>query len=357
VKRRKIVGEAVSPLPYSLPIISILSLTHTSAHFTSSILISTILPLQLGRAERHKSLADRPVLHRSVITWSPVAIMVPKHPLEIPPSVSPTLKRAHTMISPIVKPSYRAHFDKLCALHNWTPSAAVRDKLARLFQLSGNRLQASELLPLAFSQHYPFIWMKDFLLLGYNDANDSVWYKAFSSGRGMARGRYYNSSQVNILGKHTLAKFWQSWAGVFDIEQRGLNRSHEYFTGVYLVLQKFPNLRYCCSRRGGNPRDPRDATRVTGVVEFPFNDDHPFTQETSGGSNDINLKPDENVVSDTHEDQDDARIIKREQRSSHSNEDSSKLTSRQSSTQPILDPVQPEQIPLSHSSPSRYTVN
>jgi hypothetical protein len=146
--------------------------------------------------------------------------MVRKHVLETRPSVSPNVKRARTEISPVVKRSYRVNFDRLCALHYWTPSAAVRDKLARLLQLSGNRLQASELLPLAFIQHYLYIWMKDFLLLGYNYANDSVWYKAFSSGRGMARGRYYNSSQVNILGKHTVAKFWQSWVDVFDLNKR-----------------------------------------------------------------------------------------------------------------------------------------
>jgi hypothetical protein len=48
--------------------------------------------------------------------------------------------------------------------------------------------------------------MKDFLLLGYNDINDSVWYKAFPAGGGLTRGCYYNSSQVNILGKHTVTK-------------------------------------------------------------------------------------------------------------------------------------------------------
>jgi hypothetical protein len=231
--------------------------------------------------------------------------MAPKHHLEAPMSSSHTVKRAHTSISPNVKRTYHLNFDRLCALHNWTPSAAVRDKLARLLQLSGDRLQASELLPLAFVQHYPFIWMKDFLLLGYNDINDSVWYKAFPAGRGLARGRYYNSSQVKILGKHTVTKFWQSRVDVFDIEQRGLDRSHAHFNGVYLILQKFPNLRYRCGQRGGNPRDPQNATRVTGVVEYPFNDDHPFMQETSGGSDGVDFKTDEDVASDSNTDHED----------------------------------------------------
>lgn len=72
---------------------------------------------------------------------------------------------------------------------------------------------------------------------------------------------------------------------------------------------------------------------MTGVVEFPFNDDHPFMQETSGGSNDVNLKSDEKVESDSdmdHEHQDYAGSIKREQTSWHSDGDTSTFTSRQS---------------------------
>jgi hypothetical protein len=69
-----------------------------------------------------------------------------------------------------------------------------------------------------------------------------------------------------------LQKFWQSWVDVFDIEQRGLDRSHEYLTGVFLILQKFPNLRYRCGQREENPRDPKNAARVTGIAEYPFND-------------------------------------------------------------------------------------
>jgi hypothetical protein len=255
--------------------------------------------------------------------------MVPKHSLDTSTNAPSPDKRVRKVITPIVKPSYRANFDRLCALHNWTPSEAVREKLARLIQLSRNRLQASELLPLAFVQHYPFIWMKDFLLLGYNDANDSVWYKAFPTGRGLARGRYYNSSQTNILGKHTVTKFWQSWVDVFDIEQRGLDRSHEYFTGVYLILKKFPNLRYRCDQRHGDPRNPQNAARVTGVPEYPFNDDHPFMQP-----NDVEQEePEDNIDSETtdtdSEDQDDASFTKREQTASHDDEEDSNTMLRQ----------------------------
>ncbi|KAG9664878.1 hypothetical protein KCU95_g3032, partial [Aureobasidium melanogenum] len=212
--------------------------------------------------------------------------MAPKHSLDAAMGSSPTAKRARSTTTPTVKPTYRANFDRLCALHNWTPSEAVRDKLVTLLQLSGQRLKASELLPLAFVQHYPFIWVKDFLLLGYNDADESVWYKAFPTGRGMARGRYYNSAQVNILGKHTVTKFWQSWVDVFDIEQRGLDRCHEYFTGVYLILKKFPNLRYKAGKSKAEARDPQNAIRATGIAEYPFNDDHPFMQEANSTTND-----------------------------------------------------------------------
>ncbi|KAI4736613.1 hypothetical protein E4T50_12896 [Aureobasidium sp. EXF-12298] len=227
-------------------------------------------------------------------------------------------------ITPIVKRSYRANFDRLCALHNWTPSGTIRDKLALLLQLSGPRLQASELLPLAFTQHYPFIWTKDFLLLGYNDANKSVWYKAHPTGRGIARGRYYDSSQVNILGKNTVTRFYQSWVDVFDIEHRGLDRSHEYFTGVYLILKKFPNLRWKCELGDGDPRDPQNATRVTGVAEYPFNDDHVFMQESPADTNDAENEDQENgVEADTdtdYEDQDDISVVKKERSGSHDDE-------------------------------------
>lgn len=194
-------------------------------------------------------------------------------------SSSPAAKRARSSTT-IVKQSHRANFDRLCALHNWTPSEAIHEKLAALLQLSGKRLEASKLLPLAFVQHYPFIWVKDFLLLGYNHADESVWYKAYPTGRGLARGRYYNSAQVNILGKQTVTKYWQSWIDVFDIEQRGLDRSHEYFTGVYLILKKFPNLRYKSGKNKADARVPQNAIRATGLPEYPFNDDHPFMQET-----------------------------------------------------------------------------
>ncbi|KAH0024057.1 hypothetical protein KCU78_g5212, partial [Aureobasidium melanogenum] len=206
--------------------------------------------------------------------------MAPKHSLDAAMGWLPAAKRARSTTS-IVKEDYRANFDRLCALHNWTPSEAVREKLAAILQISGQRLKASELLPLAFVQHYPFIWVEDFLLLSYNDADESVWYKAFPTGRGMARGRYYNSAQVKILGKHTVTKFWQSWIDVFDIEQRGLDRCHDHFTGVYLILKKFPNLRYKSGKSKGYVRDPQNATRATGIAEYPFNDDHPFMQEPS----------------------------------------------------------------------------
>jgi hypothetical protein len=260
--------------------------------------------------------------------------MAPKHSLDTPMSSSSPVKHVRKAITPIVKPSYRTNFDRLCALHDWTPSEAMRDKLACLIQLSGDRLQASELLPLAFVQHYPFIWMEDFLFLGYNNANECVWYKAFPTGRGLARGRYYDSSQANIQGKHTVTRFWQSWIDVFDIEKRGLDRSHEYFTGVYLILEKFPNLRYRCDQRNNDPRDTQNTTRVTGIPEYPFNDDHMFMQESSREANvvDNDLEIERDVETDTetdHEDRDDARFVKEEQTDSYDNEEDSTLMLRQ----------------------------
>ncbi|KAH0371367.1 hypothetical protein KCU65_g1901, partial [Aureobasidium melanogenum] len=241
--------------------------------------------------------------------------MAPKHSLDAAMSSSPAAKRVRsTKTASLVKPNYRANFDRLCALHNWIPSEAVRSKLATLLQLSGNRLEASELLPLAFVQYYPFIWVKDFLLLGYNDADESVWYKAYPSGRGLARGRYYNSAQVNILGKHTVTKYWRSWVDVFDIQQRGLDRSHEYFTGVYLILKKFPNLRYKSGRNKEDARDPQSAIRTTGVAEYPFNDDHPFMQQTSDEDTDSVENNDTQQAFDADTDiVDDASSIKQEQ--------------------------------------------
>jgi hypothetical protein len=246
--------------------------------------------------------------------------MAPKHSLDTSTNASSPDKRVRKATTHIVKKSHRENFDRLCALHNWTPSAAVRDKLANLIRLSGDRLQASELLPLAFVQHYPFVWQEDFLFLGYNDANECIWYKAFPTGRGLARGRYYDSSQTNILGKHTVTKFWQSWIDVFHIEKRGLDRSHEYFTGVYLILKKFPNLRYKIEQRNGDPRDPLNTRRLTGVIEYPFNVDHPFMQESTGGDVENDLEPERDVETDTdtdHEDQGDATFIKEEPTDSH----------------------------------------
>ncbi|KAG9676769.1 hypothetical protein KCU99_g3610, partial [Aureobasidium melanogenum] len=249
--------------------------------------------------------------------------MAPKHSLDAAMGSSPTTKRARSTATTtsIVKPTYRANFDRLCALHNWTPSEAVRTKLATLLQLSGNRLEASELLPLAFVQHYPFIWVKDFLLLGYNDADESVWYKAFPTGRGMARGRYYNSAQVNILGKHTVTKFWQSWVDVFDIEQRGLDRSHEYFTGVYLILKKFPNLRYKSGKSKGDARDPHNAIRATVIAEYPFNEDHPFMQEKPSETRNVESNEAQEALDaetdNVGEEQSDASVIKQEQTDLH----------------------------------------
>ncbi|KAH0343973.1 hypothetical protein KCU81_g5080, partial [Aureobasidium melanogenum] len=243
--------------------------------------------------------------------------MAPKHSLDAAMSSSPVAKRAR-LSTTIVKQSHRANFDRLCALHDWTPSEAIHEKLAALLQLSGKRLEASELLPLAFVQHYPFIWVKDFLLLGYNHAGESVWYKAYPTGRGLARGRYYNSAQVNILGKHTVAKYWQSWVDVFDIEQRALDRSHEYFTGVYLILKKFPNLRYKPGRNKEDARDPQNAIRTTGVAEYPFNDDHPFMQqETSEDTNNVENNETQQAFDAETEIVDNASFIKQEQTDLH----------------------------------------
>lgn len=165
-------------------------------------------------------------------------------------------------------------------------------------------------------QHYPFIWLKDFLLLGYNDQNDSVWYKAFPSSRGIARGYYYNSKQEGIKGKHTIKTFWQSWVDVFDIERRGSDRSHDFFTGDYLILQKFPNLRYKCCR--DKPRDPQSATRLTGIAEFPFNDDHEFMQEELVDSNDVGENEAEDasgpLTESDYEDMDASSVIIKQER-------------------------------------------
>ncbi|THY40194.1 hypothetical protein D6C99_08293 [Aureobasidium pullulans] len=209
--------------------------------------------------------------------------MPPKHSLDAPTRPPSAVKRIRTTSTPTVKRSHKANFNRLCTLHNWTPSEKVRDKLADLLSLSGPRLQSSELLPLAFVQFYPFIWVKDLLLLGYNEANDSVWYKAHPAARGIARGRYYNSAQENFKGKQTVTRYWQSWVDVFDIDKKGADRSHEFFTGVYLILKKFPNLRYKTLK--GQTRDVQSAIRETGITEYPFNDDHTFMQDRP---NDLN---------------------------------------------------------------------
>ena len=237
-----------------------------------------------------KHSLDTPISSLSAVKRTRTINTMSKQTPDTPTSNSSSVKRARTpsttttTTSSLVKKSYRANFSRLCTLHNWTPSPTLRPKLSHLLSLSGPRLHAAELLPLAFVQHYPFIFLKGFLLLGYTSANESVWYKAFPSTRGIARGHYYNSKEENILGKNTVKTYWQSWVDVFEIEQRGLDRRHEYFTGVYLILQKFANLRYrCCKDR---PRDPGSARRVTGIAEFPFNDEHAFMQEQLVGSND-----------------------------------------------------------------------
>ncbi|THX40645.1 hypothetical protein D6D10_03329 [Aureobasidium pullulans] len=211
--------------------------------------------------------------------------MPPKHSLDVPTRPPSAVKRIRTISTPTVKRSHKANFNRLCNLHSWTPSEKVRDKLADLLSLSGPRLQSSELLPLAFVQFYPFIWVQDMLLLGYNEANDSVWYKAHPAEGGIARGRYYNSAQENFRGKQTVTRYWQSWVDVFDIDKQGLDRSHEFFTGVYLILKKFPNLRYKTLK--GQSRDVQSAFRETGISEHPFNDEHKFMQDKSDNSNEI----------------------------------------------------------------------
>ncbi|THX84928.1 hypothetical protein D6D05_03054 [Aureobasidium pullulans] len=211
--------------------------------------------------------------------------MPPKHSLDAPTRPPSAAKRIRTTSPPTVKRSHKAKFNRLCTLHNWTPSEKVRDKLADLLSLSGPRLQSSELLPLAFVQFYPFIWVQDMLLLGYNEANDSVWYKAHPAEGGIARGRYYNSAQENFRGKQTVTRYWQSWVDVFDIDKQGLDRSHEFFTGVYLILKKFPNLRHKTLK--GQSRDVQSAFRETGISEYPFNDDHTFVQDKFDNSNNL----------------------------------------------------------------------
>ncbi|KAH0142372.1 hypothetical protein KCU67_g14070, partial [Aureobasidium melanogenum] len=137
----------------------------------------------------------------------------------------------------------------------------------------------------------------------------------------MARGRYYNSAQVNILGKHTVTKFWQSWVDVFDIEQRGLARSHEYFTGVYLILKKFPNLRYKSGKSKGDARDPHNAIRATGIAEYRFNEDHPFMQEKPSETRDVESNETQEAfdaeTDNVGEEQSDASVIKQEQTDLH----------------------------------------
>jgi hypothetical protein len=208
----------------------------------------------------------------------------------------------------------------------------------------------------AFVQHYPFIWNQDFLLLGWNLYDESVWYKAFPTERGMARGRFYNSSQVSFRGKRSVRTFWQSWVDVFDIEKRGVDRVHEYFTGVYLILQQFPNLRYRCDPGNGWTRDPENAVRVTGVSEYPFNGEHPFMQENSAESNGVenDFEKERDVETDTdtdHEDRGDASFTKEEQTDPYDNEEDSTLMLRQPKQRaPPADSREPMSISSSRSS-------
>ncbi|THY23612.1 hypothetical protein D6D01_05911 [Aureobasidium pullulans] len=261
--------------------------------------------------------------------------MPPKHCLDAPTNLPSAVKRVRTASTPIVKRSHKANFDRLCTLHSWTPSEKVRDKLADLLSLSGPRLQSSELLPLAFVQFYPFIWVQDMLLLGYNEANDSVWYKAHPAEGGIARGRYYNSAQENFRGKQTVTRYWQSWVDVFDIDKQGLDRSHEFFTGVYLILKKFPNLRYKTLK--GQSRDVQSAFRETGISEYPFNDDHKFMQDKSDSSNEIeydeyeaSLEGERNEMPGEHRGN---TYIKEERAGSYGNEDRSNFSPRPLSSQ------------------------
>ncbi|THY73969.1 hypothetical protein D6C86_04907 [Aureobasidium pullulans] len=261
--------------------------------------------------------------------------MPPKHSLDAPTRPPSAVKRIRTISTPTVKRGHKANFHRLCTLHNWTPSEKVRDKLADLLSLSGPRLQSSELLPLAFVQFYPFIWVQDMLLLGYNEANDSVWYKAHPAEGGIARGRYYNSAQENFRGKQTVTRYWQSWVDVFDIDKQGLDRSHEFFTGVYLILKKFPNLRYKTLK--GQSRDVQSAFRETGTSEHPFNDDHKFMQDKPDNSNEIehdeyeaSLEGERNEMS---KEQRENKYVKEERTGSYGNEDRSNFSPRPLSMQ------------------------
>ncbi|TIA85463.1 hypothetical protein D6C76_00964 [Aureobasidium pullulans] len=256
--------------------------------------------------------------------------MPPKHSLDVPTRPPSAVKRIRTTSTLTVKRSHKANFNRLCNLHSWTPSEKVRDKLADLLSLSGPRLQSSELLPLAFVQFYPFIWVQDMLLLGYNEANDSVWYKAHPAEGGIARGRYYNSAQENFRGKQTVTRYWQSWVDVFDIDKQGLDRSHEFFTGVYLILKKFPNLRYKTLK--GQSRDVQSAFRETGISEHPFNDDHKFMQDKSDNSNEIEHEEYEASLegerNETSKEQRENKYIKEERTGSYGNEDRSNFSPR-----------------------------
>ncbi|KAI5203366.1 hypothetical protein E4T39_04175 [Aureobasidium subglaciale] len=282
--------------------------------------------------------------------------MAPKCSLDTPPGLSRAAKRARKTTPSIVKSQYQANFNRLCVLHDWTPSAAARDKFARLLHLSGNRLQASELLPLAFVQHYPFLWVNDLLLLGYNESDVSVWFKAYPTGRGIARGHYFNSMKENIAGKNTVTKYWQSWIDVFDIEQRGQDRMHEFFTGVYLILKEFPNLRYKTALKGkGLARDPQNIVRTTGIAEYPFNDDHPFMQEGSDETTDAKDYELEDV--DGGDKKEDNSFIIQERTASHAESDRSTPLNSSLST-PHESPTASREMDASPSlSPSRHVTN
>ncbi|KAI5275969.1 hypothetical protein E4T47_01158 [Aureobasidium subglaciale] len=263
--------------------------------------------------------------------------MAPKHSLDTSPEPSCTRKRARKTTPSIVKRTHQANFDRLCVLHNWTPSEAARDKFARLLHLSGKRLQESELLPLAFVQHYPFIWMNDLLLLGYDESDVSVWFRAYPTGRGIARGHYYNSLKESIAGKNIITQYWQSWIDVFDIEQRGQDRMHEFFTGVYLILKEFPNLRYKTAQKGKQfARDPQNIIRTTGIAEYPFQDDHLFMQEESDEMTDAkDYAPEDDDQGDrATKEQEDNNFSKQERIVSHNDsERSTPLSSVLSSPQ------------------------
>ncbi|KAI5197539.1 hypothetical protein AUEXF2481DRAFT_26622 [Aureobasidium subglaciale EXF-2481] len=281
--------------------------------------------------------------------------MAPKHSLDTPPGPSCTRKRERKTTPTILKRTHQANFDRLCALHNWTPSEAARDKFARLLHLSGKRLQASELLPLAFVQHYPFIWMNDLLLLGYDESDVSVWFRAYPTGRGIARGHYYNSLKVSIAGKNIITQYWQSWIGVFDIEQRGQDGMHEFFTGVYLILKDFPNLRYKTAQKGKQfARDPQNIIRTTGIAEYPFNDDHLFMQEESDGITDPNdyAPGDDDQGDRATKEQEDNNFSKQEKIVSHDDSErstplSSILSSPQESRAVPYEMITASSLPLS----------